>query len=86
MKIICASARTGVAGIWQMTIRLLDGEFCKVGNIMNAQPRMNVRVRSAELNAVAKQRSVWFGEVAQMHQKISCGQPLCASESVSGRV
>lgn len=44
----------GAAGVRQTTTRLLDGEFPKVRNIMNAQARLNVRVNTAELNAVAK--------------------------------
>lgn len=44
----------GAAGVRQTTTRLLDGEFPKVRNIMNAQPRLNVRVNTAELMAVTK--------------------------------
>lgn len=44
----------GSAGVRQTTTRLLDGEFPKVRNIMNAQPQLNVRVNTAELMAVTK--------------------------------
>ncbi len=44
----------GAAGVRQTTTRLLDGEFPKVRNIMNAQPQLNVRVSTAELLAVTK--------------------------------
>lgn len=44
----------GAAGVRQTTTRLLDGEFPKVRNIMNAAPQLNVRVNTAELMAVTK--------------------------------